>query len=105
MHNPTSNIEEMKHSSPAYPRCITILFPSSLFILPLQAQPDIVAPKWEVRAVWLTTAGGADWPKTYDVAAQKKSLVEIFETFRKNILTLFFFKFAPRGNTFYKSQV
>ena len=40
-------------------------------LISLNAQPDVLAPKWEVRAVWLTTAGGADWPKTYDVAAQK----------------------------------
>ena len=70
----------------------------------LNAQPDILAPKWEVRAVWLTTAGGADWPKTYDVAAQKRSLVEIFETLQKKHFNTVFFQVRPRGNTFYKSQ-
>jgi len=73
-------------------------------LIPLHAQPDIIAPKWEVRAVWLTTAGGADWPKTYDVAAQKRSLVEIFETLQKKHFNTVFFQVRPRGNTFYRSQ-
>ena len=74
------------------------------FLISLQAQPDIVAPKWEVRAVWLTTAGGADWPKTYDVVAQKKSLIEIFETLQKKHFNTVFFQVRSRGNTFYKSR-
>ena len=76
----------------------------SLSSIPVIAQTDIVAPKWEVRAVWLTTAGGADWPKTHDVAAQKKSLVDIFETLQKKHFNTVFFQVRPRGNTFYKSQ-
>ncbi|HTR80640.1 MAG TPA: family 10 glycosylhydrolase [Bacteroidota bacterium] len=79
-----------------------LLFPS--FILPLQAQVDLIAPKWEVRAVWLTTAGGADWPKTYDVEAQKRSLVEIFDVLQKKHFNTVFFQVRPRGNTFYKSR-
>lgn len=81
---------------------IILLF--SFFHVPICAQPDIVAPKWEVRAVWLTTAGGADWPKTHDVTAQKKSLVDIFETLQKKHFNTVFFQVRPRGNTFYKSQ-
>jgi uncharacterized lipoprotein YddW (UPF0748 family) len=73
-------------------------------LISLNAQLDIIAPKWEVRAVWLTTAGGADWPKTYDVAAQKRALVEIFETLQKKHFNTVFFQVRPRGNTFYKSQ-
>ena len=73
-------------------------------LISLQAQTSIAAPKWEVRAVWLTTAGGADWPKTYDVAAQKKSLVEIFETLQKKHFNTVFFQVRSRGNTFYRSQ-
>ena len=74
------------------------------FLVPLMAQPNIVAPKWEVRAVWLTTAGGADWPKSYDVTIQKKTLTEIFETLQKRHFNTVFFQVRPRGNTFYKSR-
>ena len=79
-----------------------ILFPSASFTL--LAQTDIVAPKWEVRAVWLTTAGGADWPKSYNVEEQKRSLVEIFETLQKKHFNTVFFQVRSRGNTFYKSR-
>ncbi len=85
-----------------FPAAIIILH--AVFFVLLKAQPDIVAPKWEVRAVWLTTAGGADWPKTYDVTAQKKSLVEIFETLQKKHFNTVFFQVRPRGNTFYRSR-
>jgi len=74
------------------------------YIIPLLAQVDIVAPKLEVRAVWLTTAGGADWPKTYNMDEQKRSLVEIFETLQKKHFNTVFFQVRPRGNTFYKSR-
>jgi uncharacterized lipoprotein YddW (UPF0748 family) len=77
-----------------------ILPPSSLIF----SQANIVAPKWEVRAVWLTTAGGADWPKTYDVAAQKSSLVKIFETLQALHFNTIFFQVRSRGNTMYKSR-
>lgn len=79
-----------------------ILYPSCL--VPLRAQQNLVAPKWEVRAVWLTTAGGADWPKTYDVAAQKRTLVEIFETLQEKHFNTVFFQVRSRGNTMYKSR-
>jgi len=72
--------------------------------VPSEGQQDLIAPKWEVRAVWLTTAGGADWPKTYDVAAQKRSLAEIFETLQKKHFNTVFFQVRPRGNTFYRSR-
>ncbi len=79
-----------------------VLLPS--YVVPLHAQVDVIAPKWEVRAVWLTTAGGADWPKTYNVDEQKRSLVEIFETLQKKHFNTVFFQVRPRGNTFYKSR-
>ncbi|MGA9407328.1 MAG: family 10 glycosylhydrolase [Bacteroidota bacterium] len=96
-----------QHYHLSTPAALLILYLFSLnflSLLSLQAQPDIAAPKWEVRAVWLTTAGGADWPKTYDVTAQKKSLVEIFENLQKKNFNTVFFQVRSRGNTFYKSQ-
>jgi uncharacterized lipoprotein YddW (UPF0748 family) len=94
----------MYNSTSRFRSLVAVIILHPLFFIPLNAQPDIVAPKWEVRAVWLTTAGGADWPKTYDVAAQKKSLVEIFETLQKKHFNTVFFQVRPRGNTFYKSR-
>ncbi len=74
--------------------CASLVFP----------QTNIVAPKWEVRAVWLTTAGGADWPKTYNVEGQKKSLVKIFDMLQTKHFNTIFFQVRSRGNTMYKSR-
>ncbi|MGA7159959.1 MAG: family 10 glycosylhydrolase [Bacteroidota bacterium] len=98
----------MKHhyylSTPAALFILYLFSLNFLSLFSLQAQPNLAAPKWEVRAVWLTTAGGADWPKTYDVAAQKESLVKIFETLQKEHFNTVFFQVRSRGNTFYRSQ-
>ena len=45
-------------------------------------------PKHEVRAVWLTTIGGIDWPHSYEQSAysaekQKQELVEILNRLQK----------------------
>lgn len=103
MLDPRATIDAMKHR-PRYLflTIFLLLYPSFLF--PLMAQQNLVAPKWEVRAVWLTTAGGADWPKTYDVASQKQALVEIFETLQEKHFNTVFFQVRSRGNAMYKSR-
>ena len=84
--------------------CSTFIVVHLFLSIPLAAQQTVVAPKWEVRAVWLTTAGGADWPKSYDVGVQKRTLTEIFETLQKKHFNTVFFQVRSRGNTFYKSR-
>lgn len=83
---------------------LALIIAQLLLVIPLLAQSILVAPKWEVRAVWLTTAGGADWPKSYDVAVQKRTLTDIFETLQKKHFNTVFFQVRSRGNTFYKSR-
>ena len=41
------------------------LFVSAQSPTPLLQNALCSSPKREVRAVWLTTIGGLDWPKTY----------------------------------------
>ncbi|MFA6469058.1 MAG: family 10 glycosylhydrolase [Bacteroidota bacterium] len=77
-------------------RFLFILF--SLFISFLSAQ----SLKHELRAVWLSTAGG-DWPKTTDVAEQQRSLIEIFDMLRRNNFNTVFLQVRPRGNVLYRS--
>lgn len=36
-------------------------------------------PKHEVRAVWLTTIGGIDWPHSYSTTTQKAELISILD--------------------------
>ena len=41
------------------------------------------SPKYEVRAVWLTTIGGIDWPHSYQSDAQKRELNQILDQLQK----------------------
>jgi len=61
------------------------------------------SPKHEVRAVWISSAGG-DWPKTTDVAEQKRSLIAIFDKLSEHNFNTVFFQVRPRGNVFYRSE-
>ena len=51
-------------------------------------------PKWETRAVWLTTLASLDWPKNYarseeSVKLQKQELIDILDKYQKaNINTV-----------------
>jgi uncharacterized lipoprotein YddW (UPF0748 family) len=60
-------------------------------------------PKHELRAVWISSAGG-DWPKSTDVVEQKRFLIEILENLKKNNFNTLFFQVRPRGNALYKSS-
>ena len=36
----------------------------TLLLIILKSLPVISQPKYEIRATWLTTLGGMDWPRT-----------------------------------------
>ena len=48
-----------------------------LLALVLSAKAD--TPKHEVRAVWLTTIGGIDWPHSYASGTQQRELIQILD--------------------------
>jgi uncharacterized lipoprotein YddW (UPF0748 family) len=60
------------------------------------------SPKHEVRAVWISSAGG-DWPTTTNAAEQQRSLIDIFDRLAENNFNTVFFQVRPRGNVFYHS--
>ena len=62
------------------------------------------SPKHEVRAVWISSAGG-DWPKSTDAAEQQRSLIAIFDILAEHNFNTIFFQVRPRGNVFYRSAV
>jgi uncharacterized lipoprotein YddW (UPF0748 family) len=62
-------------------------------------------PQREVRAVWLTTIAGLDWPLTFDTAAQKASLVRIVERLHAARFNTIFFQVRSRGDAVYRSGV
>ena len=60
-------------------------------------------PKEEVRAVWLTTVWGLDWPKTYSVATQKSDMIEILDSLKSANFNTVMFQVRARGDLMYPS--
>lgn len=67
------------------------------------------SPKYEMRAVWLTTNWGLDWPsrpirRPADVARQQRELVDILDRLQAMGINTVFFQARIRGEVFYASQ-
>lgn len=63
-------------------------------------------PATEVRAVWLTTNYGLDWPRNRtNVEVQKGELTEILDNLKKNNFNTVLFQVRGRGEAFYRSQI
>lgn len=73
--------------------------------LPLAAQP-----KYEVRAVWLTTIGGIDWPHSYartaqGVERQKQELRDILDRLQRANINTVLLQTRIRGTVIYPSAL
>lgn len=78
---------------------ILFLF-SSLLAIPSEI------PATEVRAVWLTTNYGLDWPiNRNDQEVQKKELIDILDSLKKYNFNTVMFQVRARGEVFYKSEI
>ncbi len=80
----------------------SILF---FFITSLFAQP-----KQEIRAVWLTTNYGLDWPSkpvrsSADIEFQKTELCRILDKIQEAKMNVVFFQTRLRGDVIYPSQI
>jgi uncharacterized lipoprotein YddW (UPF0748 family) len=77
-----------------------------LFFNVLKSQPagSTSLPKQEVRAVWLSTVAGLDWPRTTDIEEQKRSLLEIVQKIKDANFNTIFFQVRARGDAMYKSN-
>lgn len=67
-------------------------------------------PKREVRAVWLTTIGGLDWPNTYahtpqTIEKQKKEFVDILEKLKRANINTVLLQTRIRGTVIYPSCI
>ena len=81
------------------------VFLISLAVTSAGGQLDrIPSPKQEVRAVWVTTAAGLDWPKSRDIRQQQATLREIVQTLHKAHFNTIFFQVRARGDAYYKSS-
>ena len=80
---------------------------------PTQKATSIVfndqAPKHEVRAVWLTTIGGIDWPHSYAQSSlsaekQKQELRSILDRLQKAHINTVLLQTRIRGTMIYPSD-
>ena len=63
------------------------------------------AQKHEVRAVWLTTIGGIDWPYTKSAAAQKQEMIRTLDQLRKVNVNTVLIQTRVRASTIYPSGI
>ena len=61
------------------------------------------SPKHEVRAVWLTTLSGLDWPRTYDIATQQQQLQETLDKLKAAGVNTVLFQARTRAMALYPS--
>ncbi|HEX9658491.1 MAG TPA: family 10 glycosylhydrolase [Bacteroidota bacterium] len=71
------------------------LFPQGLY-----SQPS---PGAELRGVWITTAAGLDWPKTYNAGEQRASLKDMVAKLKVAHFNTIFFQVRARGDAYYRS--
>ena len=62
------------------------------------------SPKHEVRAAWLTTIGGIDWPHSYQAEAQKKELTKTLDLLQQAGINTILVQSRVRGTTIYPSD-
>ena len=81
---------------------------TSLLILLLILQNTAFgqSPKREMRAVWISTVFGIDWPVATDAAAtQKSKLAAIFTSLKANGINTVYFQARTIGDALYKSDI
>ena len=76
-----------------------ILILLTLVCLTMQAQ------KHEVRAVWLTTIGGIDWPRNHTAAAQKRELTTMLDKLQRVGINTVLVQTRIRATTIYPSAM
>ncbi len=89
-----------------------IFFLFFLIIHPCSAQDiwDVAYPKREIRAVWIATIGGIDWPRTKAVDArsterQKKELIDILDKLQNANINTILLQTRIRGSVIYPSDI
>ncbi|HEV8538629.1 MAG TPA: family 10 glycosylhydrolase, partial [Bacteroidota bacterium] len=80
---------------------IQLLTPGAHGVLSSQSTSQ---PKYEVRAVWITTVNGLDWPSSHDAAEQKRSLREMVEKLHAAHFNTIFFQVRGRGDALFPSN-
>ena len=90
--------------------CYILVHILTIFYAFSASAQDISHPKYEVRAVWLTTIGGLDWPHSYaqSVAStnkQQKELTDILDRLQRANINTVLLQTRVRGTTIYPSTI
>uniref|UniRef100_A0AB33JG24 Family 10 glycosylhydrolase n=1 Tax=Prevotella sp. GTC17262 TaxID=3236797 RepID=A0AB33JG24_9BACT len=88
-------------------RIITIII--ALFLVCFDSSVLAQKSKYEVRAVWLTTIGGLDWPHRYarsasSIEAQKQELIQILDKLQDAGINTVLLQTRIRGTVIYPSR-
>lgn len=81
-----------------------------LYILCISIHAQLLhSPKREVRAVWLTTIGGLDWPHSYarstdGIARQQRELTTLLDLYQQVGINTVLLQTRIRGTVIYPSQ-
>jgi len=62
------------------------------------------SPKHEVRAVWLATIGGIDWPRSHDAATQQAELRQTLDRLQQGGINTVLIQARVRATTIYPSD-
>lgn len=87
---------------------ISLWYATAIYSFPLDT--NFHYPKYEVRAVWLTTIGGLDWPHSYarttqGVDKQKKELTKILDKLKRANVNTVLIQTRIRATTIYASNL
>ncbi|MDE3236246.1 MAG: family 10 glycosylhydrolase [Bacteroidota bacterium] len=79
---------------------------STLLLLYAQPAQSQVAPKFEMRGVWVATVENIDWPsrKGLPVDQQKAEFIQLLDMHKHNGINAVFVQVRPAGDAFYPSQ-
>ncbi|MDR2233843.1 MAG: family 10 glycosylhydrolase, partial [Tannerella sp.] len=91
-------------------RKLQYAFLSLLFIAGQLSAADFNHPKQEIRAVWLATIFGLDWPSRtlsyeYDAESQQKELLDILDSLKDANFNTVFVQTRLRGDVIYNSRI
>lgn len=86
--------------------CVSAVFAETI----APYSPLLTPRKQEIRAVWLATIKGLDWPKTLatspsQISKQKQELVDILDCLQAANVNVVLFQTRVRGNLFYPSSI
>lgn len=71
---------------------------------PPDKEDSLVFPKKEMRAVWVTTAWGLDWPQgDYNAESQKQQYIAYLNRFKELHINAIYFQVKGMGDAFYPS--